>query len=150
MAPALLLLLLATTPAESGSCAVKGLGAVTLAPGLSCAAFTRNVQTARATILARGFATRAQVQKAWGGLRVRAVADKTLLCVGQVTRGCYEPTTGVTVTRDCGALLHELLHAVEWTVSGRVSGNGYAGHAGWEKRGWHEAAWDYDDAAEAL
>jgi len=145
---ALLLVVLSAAPAPA--CQVDGLGPVTLDEGLSCAVLRENFRLAKLTVLRRGWATPAQLRKAWEKVPVRVEAKEKVDCGGELSRGCFDGAAGVTLSQDGGSLLHELLHALEWRIYARVTSSGAEGHGGWMERGWMEAGWDYSDAAEPL
>lgn len=125
-------------------CDIEGL-LFTNQPRHACEALSENVGLARYYLTRGGVLENGEFDQLLGGTRVLVREDRSWVMedgdrvVGvhfpAAPEGAYDIELGRTTT----AMLHELLHRVEWERTHTSSAN----HAGWEERGWFKLDDDY-------
>lgn len=136
----LIAVLAISLPAFAEECVVEGLGKIELPKKASCKALQFNFALARSMVLEKKWADEAELEKAWGGIAIEVQTSPSFVCLGRWSYGCFDEGRSTILLGSAGkALLHELLHVLQWHRYGvDASMGGEGGHRYWEQRGWHK------------
>lgn len=103
---------------------------------IDCATMAYNVRLAKDQLDSRGILPRAEFETAFQGVPIVVLDAQTFEAQGHDVDGTYGPLQGIRLSSNASALLHEMLHHLDY------SANVFAlvqGHPNWDARGWTAA-----------